>query len=237
MIQVSSNIPVFSGADLQTLLTQMDIAASADMVSDLGEDIHNRTSVLIWLKAYDKGLHAAIENCEEIWMQAFNTAYDQTSRVVNTVSIFRADVRALQKRVREGKRKLNEKQARPSKERKESAVEVDSEELGTLQALFDSSERGKWVHKKEPWIGQLDVTKLKDGRSSKSVEYLSNVDTFKTLYHCTSFSNAEELCKILKKEAVTFCLVRDTSKPVDLDMIRWKVISNECYKPSEVKIC
>ena len=91
------------------------------------------------------------------------------------------------------------------------------------EAAFEPEKKKTWAPKEEPWS---DAHKVNDFYIYRTRTHPVVDDDWVTLHHCESEWSLESLVELLQDQGHWAIGLKAYKVPADLDMLRWKVVSN-----------
>jgi len=201
-------------SDMLNILKEVNIDLFEKFVSKFKAPNFTKQKLKRFLYEHDASLYIMMQAIEQNVVNCFWLAMEAK----NTLQLTYYRERLLRKRlvddIKTETTKLELKKTKKTKKRRrENAIKED------------------WFIKKEAWDNDLNQSSYKIIRGKSNNATLEKVDLpeWKTLYHCDGLWKAEELLHIIQENNFKCSILINTGIPSDLDMLRYRVISNEPY--------
>jgi len=169
----------------------------------------DKVSVVHYLYKENPGAFLALQDIERAWQAAWDVAFDQREaifRLYKQQKVVHDELNALRRSVH--------------------GEEWEDKQIAEAHA---SEKADTWFENCEAWTGHFNPLDFTFFRSRERCAALADYKTWQTIYHCNGQWAMEQLGAIKEKAGVKVAKIRATKIPADLDMLRWKVVTDEAF--------
>ena len=175
---------------------------------------HDKKLVCEWLRSHNSVAYSVLQSMERIWMSIWDTAYIQRESLF---SLYQSQVH-----ISEALAEFEETTPLPPR----LTVEGEIDEAEELPIFFT---------RKDQWTEKNNVADFFEYGSRKNPTYLVNTKVWQTIYSCAGIWDMENLHAQIESKGFESVMLKAAFIPADLDMLRWKVVSNEPFFPDETR--
>ncbi len=204
--------PEFTADDLLKHLEVLDPEFFQRLLMDgfdTDEARSDKVSLVHYIYKENPPAFLALQDIERAWLSAWDVAFEQREaifRLYHQQKLIHSELHNLR-----------------------ATVYGPGWEKDHIDDLFATEKIDQWFDTCEAWTGAFNPLDFTFHRSRERCAALADYRTWQTVYHCSGQWAMEQLATIKEKAGVLTAKIKATKVPADLDMLRWKVVTNEPF--------